>query len=158
MSSHKSVTTRNCNSVSYWLRNSAALSGEESEFIHHKSDLIAVTDSEEGSWFDGFVEDVLSTVPCRFTRLLFTDPEQRNTTDDAYVHLYSKSRISKVVRLIICIQAVVLLMIPVVLLLLVPSLSSVKIVVIVLFTLFFSLVLSMCTRAKRHEVFGATAA
>ena len=158
VSSCKPSSTRNYNSVNNWLYNTGPLSSEESEFIHHKADLIALGDGEESSWFDGFVEDMLSKIPCRFTRLLFTSAEQRATTDDVYVHLYSKGRINILVRLVICLLAVVLLMVPVVLLLLVPSLSSIKIMVIVLFTMFFSVVLSVCTRAKRHEVFGATAA
>ncbi|MCJ1286044.1 hypothetical protein MMC26_005386 [Xylographa opegraphella] len=158
LSSYKSASTRDHTSVRNWLTNNATLSTEESEFIHHKSDLIALTDLEEGSWFDGFVEDCLSKIPCRATRLLFTSPEQRNSTQDAYVHLYSKARINILVRLVVCLLAVLLLMVPVVLLLLVPALNPIKIVVIVLFTLFFSLVLSTCTRAKRHDVFGATAA
>ena len=158
MSSCKSASTRNYNSVSNWLHNIGPLSNEETEFIHHKADLIALNDGDESGWLDGFVEDAFSKVPCRFTRLLFTSPEQRATTDDKDVRLYSKARISILVRLLICLLAVVLLMVPVVLLLLVPSLNPIKIIVIVLFTLFFSVVLSVCTRARRHEVFGATAA
>ncbi|MCJ1249480.1 hypothetical protein MMC30_006704 [Trapelia coarctata] len=158
LSTYKPASDRNYSSVSNWLHNTAPLSGEESEFIHHKADLIALTDAEEGSWLDGFVEAVLFKLPYRFTRILFTAPEQRATTDDVYVHLYSKARIGVLVRFLICILAALLLMCPVALLLLVPSLSSIKIIMIVLFTLFFSFVLSVCTRAKRHEVFAATAA
>ena len=158
LSSYKAASARNYTSVSNWLHNNAPLSGEELEFIHHKADLIALTDAEDGSWFDGFVEDILTKVACPVTRLLFTSVEQRATTDDTYIHLYSKARIGVLVRLIICLLAVLLLMIPVALLLLVPSLNSIKIIIIVLFTLFFSFVLSVCTRARRHEIFGATAA
>ena len=158
MSSCKDASTRNHNSVSNWLHNNAPLSAEETEFIHHKADLIALGDREENSWFDGFVEDTLSKIPSRFTRLLFTAQEQLAATDDSHVRLYSKARINILVRLVICILAVVQLMVPVALLLFVPALGSVKIIVIILFTLFFSVILSICTRAKRHEVFGATAA
>ena len=158
MSSCKEASTRNFNSVSNWLHNQTPLSTEETEFIHHKADLIAVGDREENSWFDGFIQDILSKVPSRFTRLLFTASEQLATTDDCHVRLYAKARINILVRLLICLLAVVQLMVPTVLLLLVPSPNSIKITVIVLFTLFFSVVLSVCTRARRHEVFGATAA
>ena len=158
MSSCKDASARNHRSVSNWLHNNSPLSTEETEFIHHKADLIALGEREENSWFDGFVEDTLSKIPSRFTRLLFTAQEQLDTTDDYHVRLYSKNRINILVRLVICLLAVIQLMVPVVLLLLVPSLKSVKIVVIVLFTLLFSVILSVCTRARRQEVFGATAA
>ncbi|MCJ1242558.1 hypothetical protein MMC14_010567 [Varicellaria rhodocarpa] len=158
MSSCKDASTRNHNSVSNWLHNNAPLSAEETEFIHHKADLIALGDREENGWFDGFIEDTLSKIPSRFTRLLFTSQEQLGTTDDGYVRLYSKARINILVRLVIFILAVVQLMVPVALLLFVSALGSVKIIVIVLFALFFSVILSICTRAKRHEVLGATAA
>jgi len=158
VSNCKTASARNYTSVSNWLHNKAPLSNEETEFIHHKADIIAIGDGEEQSWFDGFVEDTLSKVPCRFTRLLFTSPEQRSMTDDAYVHLYSKERINILVRLFICMLAVVLLMGPVALMLLVPTLSYVKLIIIMVFTLVFSVILSICTRARRHEVYGATAA
>ena len=157
-STSKSANTRNHNSVSNWLHNNAPLSKEETEFIHHKSDLIMLSDIEETGWFDGFVEDILSKVPNRFTRLLFSTREQRHTTDNALVHLYSKERIGILVRLVICCLAVVTLMAPVVILLLVNSTSSIKILVIVLSTMFFAIVLSVFTKARRHEVFAATAA
>ena len=158
VSNCKTATTRNYKSVSNWLHNQGPLSAEETEFIHHKADIIALGDGEEQSWFDGFVEDTLSKLPCRFTRLIFTSPEQRAMSDDDHVHLYSKDRINILVRLAICLLAVVLLMSPVALMLLVPTLNPVKLAIIVLFTLVFSVILSICTRAKRHEVYGATAA
>lgn len=157
-STSKSANSRNHNSVSNWLYNKAPLSREETEFIHHKSDLIMLSDIEETGWFDGFVEDILSKVPNRFTRLLFSTREQRHTTDDVHVHLYSKERIGILVRVVICCLAVVTLMAPVVVLLLVDSTSSIKIMVIVLSTMLFAVILSVFTKARRHEVFAATAA
>ena len=54
--------------------------------------------------------------------------------------------------------AVALLLAPVVVLFREEDSGTVKIIVILVFTLFFSLALSMATRAKRAEVFAATAA
>ncbi|TKA66353.1 hypothetical protein B0A49_08795 [Cryomyces minteri] len=90
--------------------------------------------------------------------LLFSSPAQRASTDDDLVHLYSKERIDILVRLIITIFAVALLMAPVVVLLSAKESGTIKIVVVLLFTLFFSAALSVFTKAKRHEVFAATAA
>ena len=51
-----------------------------------------------------------------------------------------------------------LLMLPVVLLYVLKSSSGVKITILLLFVLAFSLALLMMTKARRHEVFAATAA
>lgn len=61
-------------------------------------------------------------------------------------------------RLIITMLAVALLMAPVVVLFRAEESGAIKIVVILLFTLFFSVALSVFTKAQRHEVFAATAA
>ncbi|KAI9881094.1 MAG: hypothetical protein M1830_008252 [Pleopsidium flavum] len=154
----KKASTRNYNSFANWIHNKKPLSREESKFVKHNEDLIALADGQEGGWFDGFVEDILSLVPCKLSRLLFTSPTQRRKTDDAYVHLYSKERIDILVRLVITLLAVSLLMAPVVVLFSVQENGNIKIAVILLFTFFFSVALSVFTKAKRHEVFAATAA
>lgn len=74
------------------------------------------------------------------------------------MHLYSKERLDIFIRLVITLLAVTLLMAPVVVLFSVPEHSGVKIGVVLLFTFFFSAALSIFTKAKRQEVFAATAA
>jgi len=74
------------------------------------------------------------------------------------VHLYSKERIDILVRLVITLLAVSLLMAPVVVLFSVQEQGNIKIAVVLLFTFFVSAALSVFTKAKRHEVFAATAA
>lgn len=71
---------------------------------------------------------------------------------------YSKRRIDFFVRLLITVLAVALLMAPVVVLFRAEESGGVKILIILLFTLFFSLALSIFTKAARQEVFAATAA
>lgn len=61
-------------------------------------------------------------------------------------------------RMIITILAVILLMAPVIALFRTRNKGMMKILIIFLFTMAFSMALSLCTRAKRHEVFAATAA
>lgn len=80
------------------------------------------------------------------------------STSDKLVYLYSKRRIDIFVRLIITMLAVALLLVPVVLLFGTEESTAIKILVILLFTMFFCVALSVFTKAQRHEVVVATAA
>ena len=91
-------------------------------------------------------------------KTIFSDPEQRKKTDDANVHLYSKYRIDILVRLILTVLAVMILIAPTVVLYVVHDGHASKIVTILVFTMLFSAALSVFTKAKRHEMFAATAA
>ncbi|KAF2460690.1 hypothetical protein BDY21DRAFT_336129 [Lineolata rhizophorae] len=158
MSSLQAASPRNHQSVENWIFHNAPLCATEAEFIRNRQDFVALVDAKEGSWFDGVVEDTLSQIPCTLTRLLFIDPEKRTSTEDELVRLYSKARIDTFARLVITILAVALLMVPVVVLFSTTETGGLKIAIILLFTLFFSISLSLFTKAKRHEVFAATAA
>jgi hypothetical protein len=152
------TTSRNYQSLANWIHNEKPLSQEESEFVDCKDDFIALCEPPEGSWFDGLIEDLLSKIPCKLTRLLFTSADQRRKSPDPYIKYYSKSRIDLLVRVVVCLLAVALLVLPVVLLFVVSESNVMKIVVLLSFTLFFCVCISVFTKAKRHEVFGATAA
>ena len=83
-------------------------------------------------------------------------------TDDDYIHYYTRSRIGTSVTLIITCFILVLLVLPVCLLynLLLHGLittSPETVVVLVVFTLFFSAALAFFTKAKRHEILAASA-
>lgn len=91
-------------------------------------------------------------------QFLFSNAEQRATTNDENTFLYDKRRIDTFIRLVITLLAVALLLAPVVLLFREQDSGTVKIMVILVFTLCFSLALSLATRARRAEVFAATAA
>lgn len=80
-------------------------------------------------------------------------------TTDQYTRLYDKHRVDIFIRIIMAVLAVALLLAPVVVLFFRDKDSgTTKIIVILVFTLGFSLALSMATKAKRAEVFAATAA
>ena len=158
LASLKSTTARDYRSLANWIHNEKPLSQEESEFVDSKEDFIALCEPQEGGWFDGLIEDMLSKVPCKLTRLLFTSADQRRKSADPYIKYYSKSRIDLLVRIIICLLAVALLVAPCVLLLLVPESNPLKIIVLLSFTMFFCICISIFTKARRHEVFAATAA
>ncbi len=140
------------------MHNKKPLSREESEFIGCREDFIALCEQPEGALFDGIIEDMLSKVECRFTRLLFTSSDQRRKSADKFTKYYSKTRIDILVRIVICLLAVALLVAPVVLLFTVKESNVLKVVVLLSFTLFFCICISVFTQAKRHEVFAATAA
>jgi hypothetical protein len=158
LASLKRTTSRDYQSLANWIHNEKPLSQEESEFVDCKEDFIALCEPQEGGWFDGLIEDTLSKIPCKLTRLLFTSADQRRKSPDPYIKYYSKSRIDLLVRVIICLLAVALLVAPVVLLFNVPENNGLKILVVLSFTLFFCICISVFTKAKRHEVFAATAA
>lgn len=99
-----------------------------------------------------------STLNLTLLQLLFIEPRERASTEDHLVRLWSKSRIDTFVRLVITFLAVALLMAPVVVLFSAQKSGPFKIAIILIFTLFFSAALSVFTKAKRHEVFAATAA
>ncbi|KAI4181206.1 MAG: hypothetical protein L6R41_006759 [Letrouitia leprolyta] len=141
-----------------WIDNEKPLCREETKFVRHYDDFMALAEKQEGGWFDGVLEDALSIFPRSFTRYILSSAEERKKTDDEYVQLYSKKRVDLLVRLILTIFTVVLLMAPTAVLFLVPEHAVVKLVVIVIFTMLFSAALGVFTKAKRHEMFAATAA
>ena len=61
----KRPSNRNFNSFSNWILNQtpSPLAREDMEFLRHGEDFVALADGEEGGWFDGVVEDVLSCLP-----------------------------------------------------------------------------------------------
>lgn len=71
---------------------------------------------------------------------------------------YSNGRIDTTVKAIVNLAATLLLVLPIVLLYFLRTSGGVKIAILVLFVVSFSLALSTLTKAKRHEVFAATAA
>jgi len=152
------ATERNYNSVRNWVDHSAPLEQNEASTFYKDRDFVSVVDAKEGSWFDGRVETVLSKFGGSVTRRLFISKRDRGSTANKLVRLYSKKRIDVFSRLIITVLAVVLLMAPVIALFLTKKGGMMKILIIFLFTMAFSIALSLCTRAKRHEVFAATAA
>ncbi|KAF2470482.1 uncharacterized protein BDR25DRAFT_226246 [Lindgomyces ingoldianus] len=152
------ATERNHKSVWNWVHHSAPLVQAEASTFDKDRDFVAIVDAKEGSWFDGRVETALSKFGGSFTRKIFISKRDRSSTSDKLVRLYSKKRIDVFSRLVITFLAVILLMAPVIALFGINQRASIKILIIFLFTMAFSVALSLCTKAKRHEVFAATAA
>lgn len=56
----KAPTSRNAKTFITWIKDHKPLSPEESTFIQHKDDFVALSDGQESGWLDGIVEDGLS--------------------------------------------------------------------------------------------------
>ncbi|KAL8630262.1 hypothetical protein Q9189_004035 [Teloschistes chrysophthalmus] len=145
-------------SLYHYIDNEKPLCREETNFVTHHDDFIALAEKQEGGWFDGVLEDMLGIFPRSITRRILSSPEERKKTEDKYVQLYSPYRVDILARLILTIVSVVLLAAPTAILFLVPEHGWFKILLIMIFTLLFSAALSVFTKAKRHEMFAATAA
>ncbi|CAK4034151.1 hypothetical protein CB0940_08593 [Lecanosticta acicola] len=159
MASLPKASLRNYASVCNHIYNKAPFTEREKKVFMNDSDFVALIEQEETKSFDGFIEDILSMLPCRgLTRFVFSNAQQRATSNDKELFLYDKKRIDTFIRIVMTLLAVALLLAPVVVLFREQDSGTVKIVVILVFTLFFSLALSLATRARRAEVFAATAA
>ena len=52
-------SSRNARSFIKWIRDHKPLSHEESTFVQHQDDFVALSDGQESGWLDGIVEDGL---------------------------------------------------------------------------------------------------
>lgn len=93
---------------------------------------------------------------------LFTTPELRAKTDDDHIAYYSASRIEKLVGVIITALIFILLVLPVTAMYELTCIGNRNstfdaVGILVVFTLLFSAAMSILTKAKRHELFAASA-
>lgn len=88
---------------------------------------------------------------------LLTSKEQIRRSNDPYVHLISKYRIDMIVRLVLTLTTVGLLIGPSAVLYTVSGHGPLKIMIIMVFTLLFSVAVSLFTKARRHEMLAASA-
>ncbi|PSN69310.1 hypothetical protein BS50DRAFT_490981, partial [Corynespora cassiicola Philippines] len=158
-------SNRDYTSVRSWFHNEAPLSYQpEEEFIKRREDLITLRNGREWSGFDGCIEDFVRWLPCRgLTKRLFTTQELREKTNSEFIDYYSTSRIERLVGLIITLVIFILLILPVVAMYKLTSIGDRNstfdaVGILVVFTLLFSAAMSLVTKAKRHELFAASAA
>lgn len=94
---------------------------------------------------------------------IFTTPELRAKTKSKYIFYFSSSRVEKLVGLLITLVIFILLVLPVVALYNLTCIGNRKrtfdaVGILIVFTLLFSAAMSLLTKAKRHELFAASAA
>ncbi|OCK73232.1 hypothetical protein K432DRAFT_449138 [Lepidopterella palustris CBS 459.81] len=156
-------SSRDYRSVRNWFWSEGALVEAEEEFIRRKEDIISLRIGREWAGFDGLVERLLRKVECRLIRKIFRTPELRAKSKDKDIYYYSASRIEKFVGIIITIVIFILLVSPVVAMYRLTSIGKrnstfAAIGVLVVFTMLFSASMSLMTKARRHELFAASAA
>ncbi|KAL9591886.1 MAG: hypothetical protein Q9179_007272 [Wetmoreana sp. 5 TL-2023] len=60
---------RDYSSLYNWVEANKPLCREETKFIRHEDDIIALAEKQEGGWFDGVLEDMLGMFPRSITRV-----------------------------------------------------------------------------------------
>ncbi|KAI4277690.1 MAG: hypothetical protein LQ337_001563 [Flavoplaca oasis] len=136
----------------------------DNEFIYRKEDLITLRPGRESAWLDAFVERVLKMIHCKPVQRIFCSKETRLKSNSPHIQYYTKSRVDRLVTLIISGIMLILLVVPTYALYRVTNIkgsstsNATCIGILLVATLVFSAVLSLFTKAKRHEILGASAA
>ncbi|MCJ1265290.1 hypothetical protein MMC22_005165 [Lobaria immixta] len=156
-------SSREYRNVLHFMENDGGqLYEEESGFIYDKEDLVTLRPGREHAWLDGIIERTLQIFRCRLLKFIFCSKDTREKTKDSAIHYYDRTRISVCATMIIMTIILILLIVPIWLLYRFSITGSLAtspdtIAVILVFTLFFSVVLSTFTKAKRHEILAASA-
>ncbi|KAL8769160.1 MAG: hypothetical protein Q9209_004794 [Squamulea sp. 1 TL-2023] len=159
-------TIRNQTSLYNFIFNTGSLVESESRWIREGVDLAAVAREEEHGWFNGFLEDTLKKISRKATQTIFRTKEQKIVTGQENVSLISPYRLDIFLRVVLTILAPVLLLVPVVILFELQPADATQvhrkggfqILTIFFFTVLFSGACSVVTKARRQEVFSASAA
>ncbi|KAL8803297.1 MAG: hypothetical protein Q9182_003255 [Xanthomendoza sp. 2 TL-2023] len=165
-------TIRNQASLYNFVRATGSLIEPEYRWIREGVDLAAVASDAEHGWFNGFlVDDVfnLNSISRAVTQFIFRTKEQKIVSGQEDIALLDPHRLDIFLRFLLTILAAALLPIPVLILcklqpskaaddILRSSSSKLQILTVFLFTLVFSAACSVFTKARRQEVFTATAA
>ena len=95
-----------------------------------------------------------------FWQFLLVTSKDREKAGESNISFYSNERLSKFIKAIVCAATTVLLVLPIVILYVLSvhtASGGIKIGVLVIFTVAFSIVLAVITNASRSEMFGASA-
>lgn len=153
------------NSVRNFFKFKAPLCQKDAEWIRCREDLVTLRPGREHAWLDDAVEWLLKVLHCRFIEWAFCSEETKKKSRDKDSVYYTRTRIDRLVASIITIMILALLVIPIYVLYHLtndgvqgPKNTASCIGVLLVFTLAFSAVLSLFTRARRHEILAAAAA
>lgn len=158
-------TDRDYRSVRTWLHNLRPIVEQEEGYIELREDIVSLRHGREWAGFDGMIESLLHKLNCKLIRKIFCTPDLLDKTSDKHVYYFSPSRVEKLVGFIITSVIFILLVLPVVAMYHLTSFGNTNtqcmfsaIGVLIVFTLLFSAAMSLLTKAKRHELFAASAA
>ncbi|KAI9798990.1 MAG: hypothetical protein M1833_004343 [Piccolia ochrophora] len=149
---------RDYRSVQNFMAKKRPLLEADADFVYRKEDLVTLRPGRESAWLDAFVERILILFSCGPIQ------ETRQKSNDPDLRYFTKSRVDCLVALLITVIILVLLVIPIYALCRLNTRidtqfpDAVYIGVLLVSTLVFSAVLSFFTKAKRHEILGASAA
>lgn len=157
-------SNRDYTSVITWFNNWKPLVKKEWYSLQQWQDMLTLRQGREWAGFDGFVERMLTKCDCALVRRIFQPRDLLEKTEDKkHLHYYDAKRVESFVALIITVIIFILLVLPVVVMYQLTSIGTrsstfTAIGVLVVFTLLFSAAMSSLTKAKRHELFAASAA
>lgn len=135
----------------------------EAAFAYHKEDLVSLRPGRDHSFVDAFVERMLRTFHCRLFQMIFCSEETASKSTDPSNRYFTRGRINVFVTMIITFIILLLLVVPIWLLYhlsvtLDTNRSNIVCMgVLLVATLAFSAVLSLFTKARRHEILAASA-
>ncbi|KAL9619181.1 MAG: hypothetical protein Q9160_006190 [Pyrenula sp. 1 TL-2023] len=151
-------TTNNRVSVAHMIWNDGHLCQEDRDYIRYREDLMALAGEGQRGLVSGFFEGMMKGIGRPIGDRLFKTENQTKKTHDRFIFLYSNQRIEKAIAIFLILIIVGLLMIPIFVLSEMSNKSStIKNVVVFIFTSMFAAVCSLSTLAKRHEIFAGTA-
>jgi len=170
MSALQKPSNRDYQSVKAWFMNNEPTVYEEFSYLRRREDMVTLRNGRESAGFEGLIERLLSGTDhllqkanCNVIRDLFMTAELREKTDDPDIRYYAPARVDTLVGLVITMVIFVLLLIPVFSMFILTEFGTKAsafeaIAILLLFTLLFAFAMSLLTKAKRHELFAASAA
>lgn len=150
-------------SVANYIYNREPVVEDERTWIYCKEDMITLRAGREHAWLDTGIERLLRFLHCQLIEWLFCSKETKLKSRGIEVY-YDRSRINAFVNTLIALIILLLLVVPIYILYhLIHDVNTgrayaICIGVLLVSTLAFSAVLSLFTRARRHETLAAAAA
>jgi hypothetical protein len=139
-----------------YVYNEKPIDKDEYQFLYHRDDFITLGVPED-SWLGSFLDFLSAATPNWLKRVLISTPRTTSKSSASTLHFYSNSRTNTLVKGLVALVSTLLLIVPVVLLYFLHVSGGVKVGIILIFMVAFSVALSIMTKAKRHEIFGAAA-
>ncbi|KAF7921887.1 uncharacterized protein EAE97_011178 [Botrytis byssoidea] len=139
----------------------------DSEWLLRKDDHITLKPTRDNTWLDTVIEQIPQYFPCRLTRYIFctTVLRQKTNPETTKIFLSDPDRVNAIASLVLLTTVLALFVIPVCILwylcqmsILSPANIGTILAILLPFTFIFSVVISLFTRAKRHEVLATAAA
>ncbi|OMP87786.1 hypothetical protein BK809_0007876 [Diplodia seriata] len=148
----------------YFGNNADEIDSLEDDWSLHQEDIVTLRPGREHAWLDVVLEKLLQSTRSKVIRSIFCSQEKSSKSTGPIVY-YTRSRIDALAAAVITVTILILLVIPTYVLYHLTSemsqgsrTSALSIGVLLIFTLAFSAVLSLFTRARRHEILAAAAA